>query len=117
MSSWRELREPADKSIELRRNRVPHKFATFRGHYTMANSVLHGNLARVICSPNNISHSLICAEAEKLGAYHTQGFCHYCASDMANADYVLCWRVDPGLLVHIGVSIHHCLGRIARARH
>ena len=94
--SWDEaLGELADKIVELRENREPHKFATLRGRYTNVNGIIHGNLARVIGSPNNISHSSICAEAEKFGPYYTQGFWNYRDYDMANADYALCWGVDP----------------------
>ena len=46
-------------------------------------------------SPNGISHSAICAEAEKFGAYFTEGYWDYRDYDLENARYVLCWGADP----------------------
>jgi hypothetical protein len=85
----------ADKIVELRERGEANKFATFRGRYTNVNDVIYARLPQVIGSPNNISHSSICAEAEKFGPYYTQGYWNYRDYDIARADYALCWGMDP----------------------
>ena len=85
----------ADKIVELRAKGEANKFATFRGRYTNVNDVVYARLPQMIGSPNNISHSSICAEAEKFGPYYTQGYWNYRDYDIARADYALCWGMDP----------------------
>ncbi len=85
----------ADKIMELRDNDETHKFGLFRGRYTNINGLLYGNLPKIIGSPNNISHSSICAEAEKFGPYYTQGYWNYRDYDVRNTKYMICWGVDP----------------------
>ncbi len=85
----------ADKIVELRENGEPHKFATFRGRYTNVNDIVYSRLPQVVGSPNNISHSSICAEAEKFGPYYTQGFWGYRDYDLERTKFTLAWGVDP----------------------
>ncbi|MHC4073541.1 MAG: molybdopterin-dependent oxidoreductase, partial [Planctomycetota bacterium] len=44
---------------------------------------------------NGISHSSVCAEAEKAGAYWTEGYWDYRDYDLANTKYLVLWGVDP----------------------
>ena len=44
-----------------------HKFVLFRGRYTYLNDFLYDAMPKIFGSPNNISHSSLCAEAEKFG--------------------------------------------------
>lgn len=94
--SWDEaVGELADRILDLRARGEAHKFATMRGRYTNVNNLIYADLPKVVGSPNNISHSAICAEAEKFGAYYTQGYWNYRDYDIARADLALCWGVDP----------------------
>jgi anaerobic selenocysteine-containing dehydrogenase len=94
--SWDEAMDLiADKMMELRKNEESHKFALFRGRYTYMRDIIYSALPKVFGSPNGISHSAICAEAEKFGAYFTEGFWDYRDYDLANTRYVLGWGADP----------------------
>lgn len=94
--TWDEaMEEIADKVMELRENEETHKFALTRGRYTYLRHVIYGSMPKIIGSPNNISHSASCAEAEKFGPYYTEGKWSYRQYDVNNADYVLLWGADP----------------------
>jgi anaerobic selenocysteine-containing dehydrogenase len=70
--SWDEaLNTIADKMMELRKADEPEKFMVMRGRYTYMRDMIYGALPKVFGSPNGISHSAICAEAEKFGSYFT----------------------------------------------
>ncbi|KAA3611862.1 MAG: dehydrogenase [Planctomycetota bacterium] len=85
----------AERMMQLRRDDETHKFAVFRGRYTYLRDVIYSALPKIFGSPNGISHSAICAEAEKFGAYCTEGFWDYRDYDLENTRYVLCWGADP----------------------
>ncbi len=85
----------ADRMMELRKNGEPEKFVLFRGRYTYMRDLIYGALPKVFGSPNGISHSAICAEAEKFGAYYTEGYWGYRDYDLDKTRYVLCWGADP----------------------
>lgn len=94
--SWDEALDTiADKIMELRKNNETHKYMLMRGRYTYARDVLYDCVTKVIGSPNNISHSAICAEAEKFGAYYTEGYWDYRDYDLGNTRYVLLFGGDP----------------------
>ncbi|MEF8779392.1 MAG: molybdopterin-dependent oxidoreductase, partial [Haloferacaceae archaeon] len=94
--SWEEaISEIADHIMELRENEETHKFMLSRGRYTYLRHVLYGSLPKIIGSPNNISHSAICAEAEKFGPYYTEGEWSYRQYDVENTDYIILWGADP----------------------
>ncbi|MCK5487307.1 MAG: molybdopterin-dependent oxidoreductase, partial [Desulfobacterales bacterium] len=57
--------------------------------------ILYDRMTKIIGSPNNISHSSLCAEAEKFGPYYTEGFWGYRQYDVTNANYILLWGADP----------------------
>ncbi len=94
--SWDEaMDEIAEKMMELRNNEETHKFAVFRGRYSYLRDVIYSAVPKIFGSPNGISHSAICAEAEKFGAYFTEGFWDYRDYDLEHTRYVLCWGADP----------------------
>ena len=66
--SWDEaLNTIADQIMALRKNNETHKYMLMRGRYSYMRDVLYDRMTKIIGSPNNISHSAICAEAEKFG--------------------------------------------------
>lgn len=85
----------ADKMIELRKNNESHKFILFRGRYTYLNDILYDALPKIFGSPNNISHSSLCAEAEKFGYFYTDGLFGYHDYDLERVKYLLIWGADP----------------------
>ncbi len=94
--SWDEAVDTiADKIMELRNNNETHKYMFLRGRYSGITDILYDRFTKIIGSPNNISHSAICAEAEKAGPFFTEGFWGYRDYDLANTNYVVLWGVDP----------------------
>ncbi len=94
--TWDEAMDTiADRMMALRETEESHKFVLFRGRYSYLRDILYSAVPKVFGSPNGISHSAICAEAEKFGAYYTEGFWDYRDYDLENTRYVLCWGADP----------------------
>ncbi len=94
--TWDEALETiADKIMELRKNNETHKYMLMRGRYTYMRDILYSKMTKIIGSPNNISHSAICAEAEKFGSFFTEGYWDYRQYDVKNTRYVLLWSSDP----------------------
>jgi anaerobic selenocysteine-containing dehydrogenase len=94
--SWDEAMELiADQMVALRASGETHKFLYMRGRYSYMRDILYSALPKVFGSPNAISHSAICAEAEKFGAYFTEGYWDYRDYDLENTRYVICWGADP----------------------
>jgi anaerobic selenocysteine-containing dehydrogenase len=94
--SWDEaLNTIADQIMALRKSSETHKYMLMRGRYSYMRDVLYDRMTKIIGSPNNISHSAICAEAEKFGPYYTEGYWGYRQYDVANSRYVLIWGADP----------------------
>lgn len=86
----------ANKIIELRKNNEPHKFLFIRGRYSPKTYPLaYGTLPKIIGSPNAISHSAICAEAEKFGPFTTEGYWGYRDYDLQNMKCLVVWGCDP----------------------
>ena len=85
----------ADRIMELRRNDETHKYVLWRGRYTYLRDIIYKNMTSIIGSPNGISHSSICAEAEKFGPYYTEGEWSYRQYDVLNTNYMLLWGADP----------------------
>lgn len=93
--SWDEaINTIADKFMELIKNDETHKFVLFRGRYTHMNDIFYGNFPKLLGSTNNISHSSICAEAEKYGRLYTEGLWNYPDVDLDNTQYLLGWGWD-----------------------
>jgi anaerobic selenocysteine-containing dehydrogenase len=95
--SWDEaLDTVADKMMELRKNNETQKLCYIRGRYSStATGILYGALPKIFGTPNAISHSAICAEAEKMGPGMTQGFYGYRDYDLANTQCLVAWGTDP----------------------
>ncbi|EMA46594.1 molybdopterin-dependent oxidoreductase [Halobiforma nitratireducens] len=94
--SWEEaIEEIADKIMELRENEETHKAMVTRGRYTYLRPILYSHFPQIIGTPNNISHSAICAEAEKAGPMFTEGEWSYRQYDVTETRYVICWGADP----------------------
>lgn len=94
--SWDEaLNTIADRMMELRKNGEPEKFMLMRGRYSYMRDTLYDVFPKVFGSPNGISHSAICAEAEKFGSFFTAGNWDYRDYDLSNSRYVLIWGCDP----------------------
>lgn len=94
--SWDEaLGTIADKIMELRNNNETHKYMLMRGRYSYMRDILYDRMTKIIGSPNNISHSAICAEAEKFGPFYTEGYWGYRQYDVKRARYILLWGADP----------------------
>lgn len=94
--TWDEaLDTVADKIMELRDNNETHKYMLMRGRYSYMRDIIYDRMTKIIGSPNNISHSAICAEAEKFGPYYTEGEWTYRQYDVLNTNYILLWGADP----------------------
>jgi anaerobic selenocysteine-containing dehydrogenase len=94
--SWDEAMDTiADRIMELRKNNETHKYLLMRGRYSDHNQILYSDLTKMIGSPNNISHSAICAEVEKMGAFYTEGFFGYRDYDFEKMKYLISWGCDP----------------------
>ena len=94
--SWEEAMDTfAEKIMELRRKGEPHKYMTTRGRYGFQSGVMLSNMAKIIGSPNSITHSAICAEADKFGPYFMEGNWGYRQYDLTNSRYQLCFGTDP----------------------
>lgn len=94
--SWDEaLNTIADKMMDLRNAGETEKYCLMRGRYTYMRDVIYDVMPKVFGSPNNISHSSTCAEAEKFGSYYTEGYWSYRDYDLDKAKYILIWGCDP----------------------
>jgi anaerobic selenocysteine-containing dehydrogenase len=94
--SWDEALDTiADKIMELRKNEEPEKLCVMRGRYTYMRDIIYYGIPKIIGSPNNISHSSTCAEAEKFGSYYTEGYWAYRDYDISHSKYILIWGCDP----------------------
>ena len=94
--SWDEALDAiADKLLELRKKETPERFVLLRGRYSYLRDILYSGVPQIIGSPNSISHSSICAEAEKFASFTTEGYWDYNDFDLEHTRYVLSWGVDP----------------------
>ena len=94
--SWDEALDLiADKIMELRDNNETHKYMLMRGRYSYMRDIIYDRMTKIIGSPNNISHSALCAEAEKFGPYYTEGEWSYRQYDVLNTRYIILWGADP----------------------
>ncbi|MEC9491424.1 molybdopterin-dependent oxidoreductase [Flexistipes sp.] len=94
--SWDEaLNTIADNMMKLRDNGEAHKYVCFRGRYTYTRDIIYSSMTKIFGSSNNISHSAICAEADKSGPFFTEGLWDYRDYDLTNTKYLVCWGADP----------------------
>jgi len=93
--SWDEaINTIADKIMELINAGETHKFLLTRGRYTFMNEIMYGTFPKLIGSPNNISHSALCADAEEFGREQAEGYPKYADFDLDNTRYILGWSSD-----------------------
>lgn len=85
----------ATQIMALRTADETHKYLFLRGRYSYSTDLMYNAMTKIIGSPNGVSHSAICAEAEKAGPYFTEGYYDYRDYDLSNTKYVLLWGVDP----------------------
>lgn len=94
--SWDEALDTiADKIMELRDDNETYKYMLNRGRYSYMRDIIYDRMTKIIGSPNNISHSALCAEAEKFGPYYTEGEWTYRQYDVLNTNYIILWGADP----------------------
>jgi anaerobic selenocysteine-containing dehydrogenase len=94
--TWEEAMDTfAEKLLDLRQRGVPERYMTTRGRYGNLNGVMLSNITKIIGSPNNITHSAICAEADKFGPYYMEGFWGYRQYDIKASRYQLTFGTDP----------------------
>lgn len=94
--SWEEAIDTiTDKMMALREKQETHKLAVLRGRYTYLRDLIYTAVPKIFGSPNGISHSSICAEAEKFGAYYTEAMWDYRDYDHNNSRYEIFWGADP----------------------
>jgi len=94
--SWDEaLNTIADEMMKLRNAGEPEKLCLMRGRYSYMRDVIYGVMPKVFGSPNNMSHSSMCAESEKFGVYYTEGKWAYRDYDLDKTKYLLVWGSDP----------------------
>lgn len=94
--TWEEAIDTiTDKMMELRNNNEPEKYVLMRGRYSGLADIIYDATTKVFGSPNGISHSSICAEAEKLGSYYTEALWDYRDYDLDQTRCILLWGADP----------------------
>ncbi|MBM2814762.1 MAG: anaerobic selenocysteine-containing dehydrogenase [Ignavibacteria bacterium] len=86
----------ATKMMELRAANEPQKFMLLRGRYSTGQTDFpYTYLPKIFGTPNYISHSAMCAEAEKFGPYYTEGLWGYRDYDLLKTKYLVLWGSDP----------------------
>ena len=63
--------------------------------YSYMRDVIYDVMTKIIGSPNNISHSSICAEAENFGDIIRREWGGYRDYDVSNTKYLVIWGCDP----------------------
>ncbi len=94
--SWDEAMDLiATQMLALRSTNEGHKLVMIRGRYTSVQTALFDSIYAVYGTPNFITHSAICAEAENFSRQNCNGQWGYDDYDIDNAKYLLLWGVDP----------------------
>lgn len=105
----------ADRLLALRAKGEPHKFMSLQGRYTRMSDVIRQAIPNIIGSPNAITHSSICAEADKFGPYYMEGNWGYRQYELAKVKYQILFGADP-LSANRAVSSSSALFGEAMAR-
>jgi len=94
--SWDEaIKLIADRIMALREKNETHRYVSLRGRYSYLSDLLIKNFTQVLGSPNAITHSALCAEADKFGSFFTEGNWGYRQYDIQDTRYILSFGVDP----------------------
>lgn len=89
------MTEIAQKILTLRNGGEIHKLVYLRGRYTHETDIQYSAMTKILGTPNKYSHSVLCAEAEKMGPLFTENKAHYRDYDLDNCKYLLIWGTDP----------------------
>jgi anaerobic selenocysteine-containing dehydrogenase len=89
------LDEIAVKMNDMRNAGNSHKWAWLRGRYSYNRLTTYDVLKIIYGSPNAISHSAICAEAENVARSLCVGRHGYDDYDLDNCTYLITWGLDP----------------------
>lgn len=107
--SWDEaLGTVADKLMELREAGETQKLMMLKGRSTQVGDVLNSRFPVLFGTPNYYGHANICAEAEKVGAWATEGFFNYRDYDLANTKCMILWSTDP---IASNRQVPNCISR------
>lgn len=95
--TWDEaLDTVANKMKEIRDRGEAHKVILNRGRYNTTDvHLLYERFCKVFGTPNNISHSSICAESTKMGRWVADGIWDYVSCDYENTKYIICFGNSP----------------------
>lgn len=94
--SWDEALDTiADKLMELKKNGETKKLAFQKGRSTGVGDVLYKKFNILFGTPNYFGHGDICAEAEKMANWATEGTFSYHNYDLTNTKCFLMWSTDP----------------------
>ena len=94
--SWDEALDTiADKLMELKKNGETKKLAFQKGRSTGVGDVLYKKFNILFGTPNYFGHGDICAEAEKMANWATEGTFSYHNYDLINTKCFLMWSTDP----------------------
>ncbi|RJQ13280.1 MAG: twin-arginine translocation signal domain-containing protein [Nitrospiraceae bacterium] len=112
---WDEaLDEIAQKMYDMREANNSHKLTYFRGRYTYSRLTLYKALPGIYGTPNAISHSSICAEAENFARTLAVGRWGYDDYGVDKCRVLLLWGVDPvSSNRQVGGMIHKLATRLA----
>lgn len=89
------MAEIAWRMVDMRNAGNSHKWAWLRGRYSYCRTTTYDGIKKVYGSPNGISHSAICAEAENFARSLCIGRWGYDDYDIDNCKYLVLWGVDP----------------------
>ena len=95
--SWDEaLTVMAEKMRGLRDKGEAHKVLTLRGRYAISDAdMMYEYFGKAYGTPNNISHSALCAEGDKQAQWMANGQFKYSAYDLERCNYVLYFGLSP----------------------
>ena len=94
--TWDEaLDTVADKLYELKKNNETKKYMFLKGRSTGIGDVFYKKFNILFGTPNYFGHGSICAEAEKMANWATEGTFSYHDYDQKNCKCFLMWSTDP----------------------
>ena len=85
----------ASHMVPMRNAGNAHKYTYFRGRYSYSRVTNYYMLSKIYGTPNSVSHSATCAEAENSAREQIVGKWGYDDYDIDNCRYLLLWGVDP----------------------
>ena len=112
--TWDEaLNTIVSKLKELRDNGTPERFVMLRGRYDKgAADIFYSRFTKAYGTPNNISHSSLCAESTKGGRWLALGDYDYSGLNWYEANYIISFG-NPFLESHRpGTGIFSAFGKI-----